>query len=146
MILNVSYLCHLLCILSDCQIFCFRGVFLQQLLYFYHRAFFPVLVSLLLISSPIASLIVTFTSPGYLWSCSPLLLICGAMKACTTKSTAGSSGGGVFLAFFAYQRVGRLYVGMVPTRPLSLNKCNGSKLSNLAAISPFRNTTWPTSV
>ena len=39
-----------------------------------------------------------------------------------------------------------LYVGMVPTHPLSLNKCNGSELSNTAAISPFRHITWPTSV
>ena len=39
-----------------------------------------------------------------------------------------------------------LYVGMAPTRPLSLKKCNGSELSNAAAISPFRNITWPTSV
>ena len=28
---------------------------------------------------------------------------------------------------------------------LSLNKCNSSELSNAAAISPFRNITWPTS-
>ena len=30
--------------------------------------------------------------------------------------------------------------------PLSLNKSNGSELSNVAAISPFRHITWPTSV
>ena len=30
--------------------------------------------------------------------------------------------------------------------PISLNKCNGSELSNAAAISTFRNITWPTSV
>ena len=35
---------------------------------------------------------------------------------------------------------------MAPTRPLSLNKCNGSELLNPAAISPFRNITWPTSI
>ena len=35
---------------------------------------------------------------------------------------------------------------MGPTRPLSLNKCNGSELSNAVALSPFRNITWPTSV
>ena len=37
---------------------------------------------------------------------------------------------------------------MAPTRPLSLNvnKCNSSELANPAAISPFRNITWPTSV
>ena len=35
---------------------------------------------------------------------------------------------------------------MAPTRPLSLKKCNGSELSNAAAISTFRNITWPTSV
>ena len=34
---------------------------------------------------------------------------------------------------------------MAPTRPLSLKKCNGSELSNAAAINPFRNITWPTS-
>ena len=28
----------------------------------------------------------------------------------------------------------------------TINKCNGSELSNTAAISPLRNTTWPTSV
>ena len=39
-----------------------------------------------------------------------------------------------------------LYVGIAPTRPLSLNKCNGSEVSNEAAISPFRYITWPTSV
>ena len=41
-----------------------------------------------------------------------------------------------------------LYVGMASTRPLSLNKCNGSELSNAAAtcISPFRHIMWPTSV
>ena len=37
-------------------------------------------------------------------------------------------------------------VGMASTRPLSLNKYNGSELSNAAAIRPFRNITWPTSV
>ena len=35
---------------------------------------------------------------------------------------------------------------MAPTRPLSLKKSNGSELSNAAAISPFRNITWPTNV
>ena len=35
---------------------------------------------------------------------------------------------------------------MVLTRPLSLNQCNASELSNMAAISPFRHITWPTSV
>ena len=35
---------------------------------------------------------------------------------------------------------------VAPTRPLSLKKCNSSELSNAAAISPFRNITWPTSV
>ena len=30
--------------------------------------------------------------------------------------------------------------------PLSLKKCNGSELSNAAAMSPFRHITWPTSV
>ena len=35
---------------------------------------------------------------------------------------------------------------MGPTRPLSLNKCNGSELANVAAITPFRNITWPKSV
>ena len=44
------------------------------------------------------------------------------------------------------ESVDSLYVGMAPTRPLSLKKCNGSELSNVAAISPFRNITWPTSV
>ena len=28
----------------------------------------------------------------------------------------------------------------------SLNKCNGSELSNAAALNPFRNITWPTHV
>ena len=42
--------------------------------------------------------------------------------------------------------LGRLYVGMAPTRPLSLNKSNSSELSNAAAISPFRHIMWPTSV
>ena len=46
----------------------------------------------------------------------------------------------------AYQRVSRLYVGMAPTCPLSLNKCNSSELLNAAALSPFRHITWPTSV
>ena len=40
-------------------------------------------------------------------------------------------------------RVSRLNVGMAPT---SLNKYNSSELSNGAAISPFRNITWPMSV
>ena len=35
---------------------------------------------------------------------------------------------------------------MVPTRPLSLNKYDGAELSNVAAISPLRYVTWPTSV
>ena len=35
---------------------------------------------------------------------------------------------------------------MAPTRPLSPNNCNGSELSNTAAMSPFRHITWPTSV
>ena len=35
---------------------------------------------------------------------------------------------------------------MAPTRPLSLNKSNGSELSNAAAMSPFRHLTWTTSV
>ena len=35
---------------------------------------------------------------------------------------------------------------MAPTRPLSLNKSNGSELSNVAAMSPFRHRTWTTSV
>ena len=37
-------------------------------------------------------------------------------------------------------------VGMALTRPLSLNKCNGSELLNTAAISPFTNITCPMSV
>ena len=35
---------------------------------------------------------------------------------------------------------------MAPTRPLNLNKCNDSELANVAAICPFTNITWPTSV
>ena len=35
---------------------------------------------------------------------------------------------------------------MALTRPLNLNQCNGSKLSNAAPINPFRHITWPTSV
>ena len=35
---------------------------------------------------------------------------------------------------------------MAPTHPLSLNKCNGSELSNEAPISSFRHITWPTNV
>ena len=33
-----------------------------------------------------------------------------------------------------------------PDTPIKPNKCNGSEPSNMAAISPFRNITWPTSV
>ena len=32
-----------------------------------------------------------------------------------------------------------MYKGMAPTRPVSLNKCNGSELSNAASISPCYN-------
>ena len=43
-------------------------------------------------------------------------------------------------------RLSNFYVGMPPTCPLSLNNCNSSELSNTAAISPFRNIKWPTSI
>ena len=45
----------------------------------------PVLVSLLLICVLVASLVVIFTSPGYLWSCSldPHLLIRGVVEPCS---------------------------------------------------------------
>ena len=45
-----------------------------------------------------------------------------------------------------HQRVGRLYVGMAPTRPLSLNKNDDSELSNAAVLSLFRCTACSTSV
>ena len=39
-----------------------------------------------------------------------------------------------------------LYVGMVPTRPLSLNKYNGPELLNAVVTSLFRHTTCSMSV
>ena len=45
-----------------------------------------------------------------------------------------------------YQRVGILYIGMASTCPICLNKCIGSELSNVAAISLLDTyITWPTS-
>ena len=35
---------------------------------------------------------------------------------------------------------------MVPTCPLSPNKCNGSELPNAGAMNSVRHITWPTSV
>ena len=40
-----------------------------------------------------------------------------------------------------YHRVGRLYVGKAPTRPLTLNKSNGSELPNADVLSLFGQTT-----
>ena len=43
-------------------------------------------------------------------------------------------------------RVGRLYVGMLPTHPLTFNKRNGSELLNARVISLLRPIIWPTRV
>ena len=50
------------------------------------------------------------------------------------------------LSTYIRENIGRLSVGMAPTRPLSLNQLNGSELPNTAAMSPFRHITWPMSV
>ena len=47
----------------------------------------------------------------------------------------------VLCTWFSYTCISRLYVGMAPTRPLSLNKSNGSELLNTDVLSLFRQTT-----
>ena len=80
-------------------------------------------------------------------------------KSClTARVRAGSRAAMVYLVVFlllvehacgqglCVHIIPTLYVGMAPTRPLSLNKYDGAELSNAASISPSRNITWPTSV